>query len=88
LLLEILGESLEFDGCGTIRIVRDQGDPDHVARVTHWTERRNFEAYLAWRTERGITGTFEATLTRPFVIHSYDIAYFCEGIEARQSVQP
>ena len=85
LLLEILGESLRHDGCETIRIVRDQDDPDHVAGVTQWTERRNFEDYLAWRTERGFSGTFEAMLTRPFVIHYYDIAYFGEGIAARQS---
>jgi quinol monooxygenase YgiN len=31
LLLEILGESLQHDGCETIRILRDQDDPDHVA---------------------------------------------------------
>jgi quinol monooxygenase YgiN len=79
LLLEILGESLQFDGCETIRIVRDQDDPDHVAGVTQWTERRNFEDYLAWRTERGFTDSFEAMLTRPFVIHYYDTAYFGEG---------
>jgi len=64
LLLEILGESLRHDGCETIRIVRDQDDPDHVAGVTQWTERRNFEDYLAWRTERGFSATFEAMLTR------------------------
>ena len=87
LLLEILGESLEFDGCETIRIVRDQGDPDHVAGVTQWTERRNFEDYLRWRTERGFTDTFEAMLTRPFVIHYYDIAYFGEGMTSRQAAQ-
>jgi hypothetical protein len=52
LLLEFLGESLH-DGCEIIRIVRDQDDPDHVAGVTQWTERHNFEDYLAWRTERG-----------------------------------
>jgi quinol monooxygenase YgiN len=87
LLLEILSESLQHDGCETIRIVRDQEDSDHVAGVTQWSERRNFEDYLAWRTERGFTGTFEAMLTRPFVIHYYDIAYFGEGIAAGQSVQ-
>jgi hypothetical protein len=27
LLIEILGESLQWDGCETIRIVRDQDDP-------------------------------------------------------------
>jgi quinol monooxygenase YgiN len=87
LLLEILGESLRHDGCETIRIVRDQDDPEHVAGITQWTERRNFEDYLAWRTEQGFTSTFEAMLTRPFVIHYYDITYFGEGIAAPQSVQ-
>ena len=88
LLLEILGESLKHDGCETIRIVRDQDDPDHVAGFTQWTERHNFEDYLAWRTERGFTSTFEAMLTRPFVIHYYHIAYFGEGSAARQSIHP
>ena len=85
LLLEILGESLQHEGCETIRIVRDQDDPDHVAGFTQRTERRNFDDYLIWRTERGFTGTFEAMLTRPFVIHYYDIAFFGEGIAARQT---
>jgi quinol monooxygenase YgiN len=80
LLLEILGESLQHDGCETIRILRDQDGPDHVTGLTQWTERHNFEYYLAWRTERGFTGTFAAMLTRPFVIHYYDIAYFGQGI--------
>ena len=80
----LLIESLQHEGCETVRIVRDQDDPDHVAGVTQWTERRNFEDYLAWRTERGFTATFEAMMTRPFVIHYYDTAYFGEGVAARQ----
>lgn len=43
LLLEILGDSLQFDGCEVIRIVRDQDDPDHVAGVTQWTKRHNYD---------------------------------------------
>jgi quinol monooxygenase YgiN len=88
LLLEILGESLKHDGCETIRILRDQDDPDHVTGLTQWTERHNFEDYLAWRTQRGFSAAFEAMLTGPFVIHYYDIAYVGEGIAAGQSVQP
>jgi hypothetical protein len=57
------------------------------AGLTQWTECRNYEDYLAWRTEHGFTGTFEAMLTRPLVIHYYDTACFGEGIAARQSVQ-
>jgi quinol monooxygenase YgiN len=88
LLLEILGESLQHAGCETIRILRDQDDPEHVTGLTQWAERHNFEAYLAWRTKRGFTGTFEAMLTRPFVIHYYDMAYFGAGIAAPQSIRP
>ena len=87
LLTEILGESLESEGCEIVRIARDQDDPDHVAGVTQWKERHNFEDYLAWRTTHGFTATFEAMLTRPFVIHYYDIAYFGRGIASTQATQ-
>ena len=66
LLLDILGESLEFEGCEQIRILRDQGDPDHVAGLTQWTNAQNYTDYLAWRTAHGVTATFEAMLTRPW----------------------
>jgi hypothetical protein len=85
LLLEILGESLQHDGCETIRILSDQDDPDHITGLTKCTERHNFEDYLAWRAERGFTDTFEAKLTRPFVIRYYDTAYFGEGIARSDS---
>jgi quinol monooxygenase YgiN len=84
LLVKILGESLDHDGCETIRIVRDQDDPDHVAGIATWTERRNYVEYLDWRTQRGFTDTFEAMLTQPLVIHYFDELYFGEGIAARQ----
>lgn len=38
--------------------------------------------YLAWRTERGFTDTFEAMLTQPLVIHYYDQVYYGQGIAA------
>jgi quinol monooxygenase YgiN len=87
LLIEILGESLEWEGCEVIRIVRDQNDPDDVAGVTQWTERHDFDDYLRWRTEQGYTATFEAMLTQPFVIHYYKIAFFGKGIAASRIPQ-
>ena len=80
LLVEILGESLEWEGCEAIRIVRDQDNPDQVAGFTQWTRRQDFETYLGWRTARGFTATFEEMLTQPFVIHYYDELYFGTGI--------
>jgi quinol monooxygenase YgiN len=85
LLLEILGESLEFEGCEAIRIVRDQDNADHVAGFTQWTERHHYEDYLAWRTERGFTATFEAMLTEPLVIQYYDETFYSPGIAAATS---
>ena len=82
LLLEVLGESLKHEGCEAIRIVRDQDNADHVAGFTQWTERRNYEDYLAWRTERGFTGTFEAMLTEPLVIRYYDEVFHASGVAA------
>src|SRR5258708_25242096 len=72
LLLEILGESLQFDGCETIRIVRDQDDPDHVAGVTQWTERRNFVprvAYAAWLHQH-VRGHADPAVRHPLLRHS------------------
>ncbi|MDH6132347.1 quinol monooxygenase YgiN [Kitasatospora sp. MAA4] len=83
LLLDILGESLEHEGCEEVRILRDQGDPDHVAGLTQWTEAHHYTDYLAWRTTHGFTATFEAMLTRPLVIHYYDEIYRGQGNAAR-----
>jgi hypothetical protein len=81
---ETPGQSLRHHGRETIPILPGQDDPDHVTALTQRAERRHFEDYPARRTERGYTGTLDATLTRPFVIHYHDMAYFGEGIAARQ----
>jgi hypothetical protein len=39
------------------------------------------------RSRSRLTATFEAMLTRPFVIHYYDIAYFGEGIASTRTAQ-
>ena len=80
--MEILGESLGHEGCEAIRIARDQDNPNHVAGFTQWTERHNYEDYLAWRTARGFTDTFEAMLTEPLVIHYYDEVFYSPGVAA------
>jgi quinol monooxygenase YgiN len=87
LLIEIPGESLQWDGCEAIRIVRDQDNPDHVAGFTQWTQRQDYESYLAWRTARGFTATFEAMLTQPLVIHYYDELHSGTGIAAQDALE-
>lgn len=79
LLLRILSESLEHDGCEIIRIIRDQDNPDHVAGLTQWAERHNYVDYLAWRTAKGFTDTFETMLIEPLRIRYFDELYFGKG---------
>jgi quinol monooxygenase YgiN len=79
LLLNLLGETLEHDGCEIIRVIRDQDNPDHVAGLTQWTERHHYTDYLQWRTQRGFTDTFESMLTQPLVLHYYDELYYGDG---------
>jgi hypothetical protein len=51
------------------------------------TQRRDFESYLAWRTARGFTATFEAMLTQRFVIYYYDVLYPGTGIAAEGALE-
>jgi len=79
LLLAILGDSLQHEGCQSIRISRDQDNVDHVVGFTEWTERHNYEEYLAWRTARGFTDTFEAMLAEPLIINYYNDVFSAVG---------
>lgn len=53
-----------------------------------WTQRHHHEDYLAWRTARGFTDTFEAMLTEPLVINYYDEVFYSPGIAASPSMRP
>ena len=88
LLIEILGESLQHDGCEFIRIVAIRTtritSPESRSGLSATTSKASF----AWRTEQGFTAAFEARLSRPLVdFISYDIAYFGEGIASSRTSQ-
>jgi hypothetical protein len=55
-------------------------------RPPQWTQRDNYDDYLAWRTEQGFTATFEGHADRA-VRHYYDIPYFGEGIASTRTTQ-
>jgi quinol monooxygenase YgiN len=53
-LRSALPHSLEHDRCEAIHLRCDQGDPTRLVSSTQWASRRNYEKYLAWRTETGM----------------------------------
>ncbi len=42
-----------FDGCIDLYVSRNQDDPNNFVIVETWESREKYEAYFAWRTERG-----------------------------------
>ena len=71
-LSEALPHSLEHNGCEAIHLRRSQDDPAHIVSFTQWSERQDYENYLAWRTETGMTDDIEDMLTEPLIIEYFD----------------
>jgi hypothetical protein len=48
------------------------GQPQHIVAFARWATRQNYEDYLAWRTETGMTDEIDALLTEPLIIKYFD----------------
>jgi quinol monooxygenase YgiN len=68
---QAIQHSLEHEGCEAIHLRQDQDDPANIVSFTQWATRQNYEDYLAWRTETGMTDESDELLTEPLII-----AYF------------
>ncbi|MFC9735075.1 putative quinol monooxygenase [Streptomyces roseolus] len=52
--VEQLPGTRAFEGNVSVEVVRDQDAPNTVVFMEKWDSRKNFEDYLAWRTETGV----------------------------------
>lgn len=71
-LSEALPHSLTHEGCEAIHLRRSQDDPSQIVSFTQWRQRQNYENYLRWRTEMGMTDDIEDMLTEPLIIAYLD----------------
>ena len=55
-LREELPETRNKDGCLALDVTRDQDEPDRFAVLMRWASRGHYEAYYAWRQQRGDIG--------------------------------
>ena len=46
-------DTRSYDGCIGLYATQNQDDPQNFVIVETWETRAKYEAYLAWRTERG-----------------------------------
>jgi quinol monooxygenase YgiN len=65
-------DSLTHHGCEAIRIRREQDDPSHVVSFTQWETRQDYDDYLSWRTDSGLTDEVSHLLTKPMSISYFD----------------
>ncbi|MEZ5689746.1 MAG: antibiotic biosynthesis monooxygenase family protein [Caenibius sp.] len=61
----LLEDTSKRDGFISIRIDRNMQDPNRIILIEEWNEAADYEAYVAWRTERGDMETIAAGLIAP-----------------------
>jgi len=68
----ILPDTRSFDGCIGLFVSQNQDDPSNFVIVETWETRQKYEAYLAWRVERGDIEAMAATLEGEPSIRYFD----------------
>ena len=62
---EMLPDTRERDGFISIEVSVDQDNPDRIFAYEHWENRASYEAYIAWRAERGDMEAMKETVAEP-----------------------
>jgi quinol monooxygenase YgiN len=60
------------EGCLDVHMSRSHEDPNHLALVMHWVERKNYEGYLQWRGETGAVEKLTAMAASAPTIRYFD----------------
>jgi quinol monooxygenase YgiN len=68
----ILPDTRAREGCEWVTAHQNQDDPNEVTLVERWGSRAHYEAYLAWRVERGDMENLAKLVTAPPRIRYFD----------------
>ena len=71
-LRSVLPDTRGFKGCVTLHVIRNQDEPAQFLIIEQWDTRADYEAYLAWRGERGDMEIFGAMMDGPPTIRFFD----------------
>jgi quinol monooxygenase YgiN len=50
---EALRDTRHFQGCNSVRIMRNKDDPTRFLFIESWTSEQAYRNYIAWRSESG-----------------------------------
>ena len=62
---EMLPDTRARDGFIWIEVSVDQDNPDRIFAYEHWKDRGSYEAYIAWREERGDMEAMKEAVAEP-----------------------
>ncbi len=65
-------DTRSFDGCIDLYATQNEDDPQNFVIVENWESRAKYEAYFAWRTERGDIDNMKAVLEGDMNIRFFD----------------
>lgn len=68
----ILPETRAYEGCTSIDTLQNSEDPGNVV-VEVWDSRGQYEKYLAWQRERGVSDRLKQALAEPPSIRHFDV---------------
>ena len=69
---DALPDTRTFDGCIDVYMNQDMDLPGRFVAVETWESREQYEAYFAWRTERGDIDNTRAVLEGDLKISFFD----------------
>jgi quinol monooxygenase YgiN len=69
----LLPDTRNKQGCEAVEVTTNLDDADNLVLVERWATRRDYEAYLAWRQQRGDLDTLGAMLAGPPSIRYFNL---------------
>ena len=72
MLHENFKETRVYAGCIDVYMNRSHADPNQLVLVEQWETRLNYESYLAWRTETGVSDKLAEMLSAPPIFRYFD----------------
>ncbi len=71
-LEEALPDTRAFDGCEGVTAHENQDDPGQITLIERWGSKSAYEAYTAWREERGDLARLAGLVSGPPSIRYFD----------------
>ena len=69
----IMPETRAYEGCTSVDTLQNSDDADNVVLVEEWETREQYENYLAWRREMGVSDRLMQMLAEPPNIRHFDV---------------